>query len=103
MVEDMSTFTNPVHRGYFGDPFVLSVGDLFFAYGTGGAPGGRPFEVLQSPDLVSWESLGGSLDPLNEEWATDNGDPRTPPPATPQARSPPRAGRAPRPRHRVER
>jgi arabinan endo-1,5-alpha-L-arabinosidase len=67
----MATFRNPVHRGYFADPFVLKVDDLFFAYGTGAAPGGRPFEVLESADLVHWESLGGALDPLEEEWATD--------------------------------
>ena len=67
----MTTFANPVHRGYFADPFVLKVDELYFAYGTGAAPGGRPFEVLESADLVHWESLGGALDPLEEEWAID--------------------------------
>jgi arabinan endo-1,5-alpha-L-arabinosidase len=50
---------------------VLRVGDGYVAYGTGAAPGGRPFEVLRSDDLVRWRSVGGALDPLAEEWATD--------------------------------
>jgi beta-xylosidase len=42
------------------------VGEDYFAYGTGAAPGGRPFEVLASTDLVRWDSLGGALEPLPE-------------------------------------
>ncbi len=64
-------FTNPVHPGYFADPFVLAVDGGFVAYGTGSAPGGRQFEVLRSEDLVGWRSVGGALEPLGESWATD--------------------------------
>ncbi len=65
------TFTNPVHDGYFADPFVLAVDGGYVAYGTGGMPQGRAFEVLRSPDLVNWTSVGGALEPLDETWATD--------------------------------
>jgi arabinan endo-1,5-alpha-L-arabinosidase len=50
---------------------VLRVGDGYVAYGTGSAPGGRPFEVLRSDDLVRWRSVGGALEPLGEAGATD--------------------------------
>ncbi len=65
------TFNNPVHDGYFADPFVLRVDGGYVAYGTGSKPGGRPFEVLRSDDLVHWTSVGGALEPLAEDWATD--------------------------------
>jgi beta-xylosidase len=64
-------FSNPVHPGYFADPFVLRVGDRYVAYGTGGMVDGRAFEVLTSDDLVHWTSVGGALEPLAEHWATD--------------------------------
>jgi arabinan endo-1,5-alpha-L-arabinosidase len=50
---------------------VLRTDRGYVAYGTGGAPGGRVFEVLRSDDLVRWRSLGGALEPLAEAWATD--------------------------------
>jgi beta-xylosidase len=65
------SFSNPVHDGYFADPFVLRVDGGYVAYGTGSKPGGRAFEVLRSEDLVHWTSVGGALEPLAEEWATD--------------------------------
>src|SRR4051812_36705026 len=67
----MATFTNPVHPGYFADPFVLRVDGGYVAYGTGATVGGRAFEVLRSDDLVHWTSVGGALEPLAEAWATD--------------------------------
>jgi arabinan endo-1,5-alpha-L-arabinosidase len=67
----LSAFRNPVHRGSFADPFVLAVDGGYVAYGTGRVVGGRVFEVLRSPDLVHWRSVGGALEPLAEEWATD--------------------------------
>jgi len=63
------TYTNPVHDGYFADPAVLRVADEYWAYGTGSAPGGRPFQVLRSVDLVHWEPVGGALEP----YATSGG------------------------------
>jgi arabinan endo-1,5-alpha-L-arabinosidase len=65
------TFTNPVHRGTFADPFVLRVDGGYVAYGTGRIVDGRAFEVLRSDDLVHWRSVGGALIPLDEPWATD--------------------------------
>jgi GH43 family beta-xylosidase len=61
------TYRNPVWPHYFADPFVLKVGDTYYAYGTGatierGSDGGpSAFAVLRSPDLVRWEHLGGAL------------------------------------------
>ncbi|PYE56533.1 glycoside hydrolase family 43 protein [Deinococcus yavapaiensis] len=69
----MKTYTNPVYPLYFADPFVLRVGNDYYAYGTGGRPilEGRAFEVLHSTDLVSWTSLGGALELLEDENARD--------------------------------
>jgi GH43 family beta-xylosidase len=55
------TYRNPVHPGYFADPFVMRVDEGYVAIGTGGVVDGRAFEVLTSPDLVSWSSAGGAL------------------------------------------
>ena len=66
------TYRNPVHDGYFADPFVLRVGEgAYVAYGTGALVDGRAFEVLRSGDLVHWERVGGALEPLREPWAQD--------------------------------
>ncbi len=68
------TYVNPVWPGYFADPFVLRVGDDYYAYGTGNPSdrlGGREFEVLHSRDLVSWSSVGGALEPLPDPALTD--------------------------------
>ncbi|HEY8584964.1 MAG TPA: glycoside hydrolase family 43 protein [Capillimicrobium sp.] len=68
----MPGLRGPAHHGYFADPFVLRVSDgSYAAYGTGGAPGGRPFEVLRSDDLERWTSHGGALEPLGDPWRTD--------------------------------
>ncbi|WP_270886760.1 glycoside hydrolase family 43 protein [Pedococcus sp. 5OH_020] len=56
------TYANPLYDGYFADPFVMRVGDRYVAVGTGRVVGGRTFEVLTSPDLVSWTSVGGALE-----------------------------------------
>ncbi len=59
---DSGTFTNPVYPGYFADPFVLRVDDRYFAYGTNNAEeSSRAFEILESPDLVHWSSVGRAL------------------------------------------
>jgi beta-xylosidase len=70
-VPRVATFTNPVHAGYFADPFVLAVDGAYYAYGTGSVVRDRAFEVLRSPDLVHWETVGGALERLAEPWATD--------------------------------
>jgi arabinan endo-1,5-alpha-L-arabinosidase len=59
------TYRNPVHDGYFADPFVLRLEDRYVAYGTGAAVAGRVFEVLESTDLATWTSLGGALVPVD--------------------------------------
>jgi len=64
-------YCNPVHDGYLADPFVAATSDGYVAVGTGAHVGGRVFEVLTSPDLVRWTSVGGALEPLAREHGTD--------------------------------
>jgi hypothetical protein len=65
-------YCNPVHLGYFADPFVLRLDDgTYVAYGTGDVVDGRAFAVLRSSDLVSWEPAGGALEPLPPEHGSD--------------------------------
>ncbi len=71
-MSERQTFRNPVHDGYFGDPFVLRRDDAWYAYGTNTASlERRVFEVLRSTDFVTWTSLGPALDRLREPRATD--------------------------------
>jgi arabinan endo-1,5-alpha-L-arabinosidase len=65
------TYCNPVHDGYFADPYVAATPDGYVAVGTGGSVAGREFEVLTSPDLVSWTSVGGALEPVSADLGTD--------------------------------
>jgi arabinan endo-1,5-alpha-L-arabinosidase len=58
------TYTNPVHDGYFADPFVMEApqsGSRYVAIGTGSTRDDRAFEVLRSDDLITWRSAGGAL------------------------------------------
>jgi len=63
-------YTNPVHAGYFADPYVWRDGDRYCAIGTGpaeaagtvhGGAGPSVFPLLESPDLVSWQPAGQAL------------------------------------------
>lgn len=60
-------YRNPVWPGYFADPFVLRVGDEYFAYGTAETTerdaAGRPaaFKILRSRTLTEWEPAGVAL------------------------------------------
>ncbi len=72
---------NPVYAGYLADPFVLAYQGQYYAYGTDSVLDGRVFQVLQSPDLIRWTSLGTALKTLEGEpcdyWAPEvalNGD-----------------------------
>jgi arabinan endo-1,5-alpha-L-arabinosidase len=56
-------YCNPVHDGYFADPFVMRTDDGYVAIGTGRSLDGMVFEVLRSDDLVHWRSVGGALVP----------------------------------------
>jgi beta-xylosidase len=73
----LGTYTNPVHDGYFADPFVLRHGDRYFAYGTNDvASSGRAFEILESADLVHWKSVGRAVDAVDgldarDHWAPE--------------------------------
>jgi len=56
-------YRNPVHDGYFADPFVMATPDGYVAIGTGRRVDSRVFEVLRSDDLVHWSTVGGALEP----------------------------------------
>lgn len=47
-----NTFTNPVYDSDFPDPFVLKVGDTYYAYAT--TNGVKSYQTLRSKDLVHW-------------------------------------------------
>jgi arabinan endo-1,5-alpha-L-arabinosidase len=68
-------YRNPVYPGYFADPFVLRTATApspgYVAYGTGKIVDGRAFEVLVSPDLVHWESVGGALERIDPAAGSD--------------------------------
>jgi GH43 family beta-xylosidase len=69
-----TTYTNPVYDQYFADPFVLRHEGMYYAFGTGPAsPKGYRFPVLQSADLVNWESKGWALvpDTGDDFWAPE--------------------------------
>ena len=62
-----ATFTNPVYRGDFPDPFVLKVGDGYYAYATNGA--GKQVQTPTSKDLVHWQP-GPDVLPKVGSWAS---------------------------------
>lgn len=71
----MPVYRNPVHPGYFADPFALALPDGgYLAWGTGRTFGRRVFETLRSPDLVHWESVGGALERLDPALEAELGD-----------------------------
>lgn len=53
-----TTYSNPVYRGGsdFADPYILRVGDTFYAYATGG-------EIATSTDMVNWAHAGQVQNP----------------------------------------
>jgi arabinan endo-1,5-alpha-L-arabinosidase len=65
------TYRNPVHDGYFADPFVLRLPDRYVAYGTGSTVDGLVFEVLESTDLASWTRVGGAMRPVSDDLGSD--------------------------------
>jgi GH43 family beta-xylosidase len=68
------TYTNPLHKGYLGDPFVLKHNGEYYAYGT--VPlGDLSIPVLHSLDLMTWRPLGNALtlreDAFEALWAPE--------------------------------
>lgn len=55
-------YENPVYRLDFPDPFVLRVGDMYYAYATNAR--GMNIQVIRSHDLVNWERAGERGDAL---------------------------------------
>lgn len=60
------TYTNPVYRHDFPDPFVLKVGRTYYAYGTNVGLTNLP--VLRSRDLVHWKGPEDAM-PAIASWA----------------------------------
>jgi beta-xylosidase len=77
----LKVHANPVHAGYFADPFVWRAGDTWYAVGTGsadaaGQPLGKAFSILQSSDFYNWRFAANALlqpDPAlgNNYWAPE--------------------------------
>jgi beta-xylosidase len=68
----MRSYT-PVYTGYFADPFVWRHESMYYAVGTGAAEaegdaGRRVFQMLQSPDLVTWTPTGCALAALHPDY-----------------------------------
>jgi GH43 family beta-xylosidase len=61
-------YRNPVYPENFPDPFVLKYRGVYWAYATGIWRDGRCFGILRSSNLVSWEEIGGAMEPLPEGW-----------------------------------
>ncbi|NLG72979.1 MAG: family 43 glycosylhydrolase [Chloroflexi bacterium] len=56
------TFTNPVLRYNFPDPFLLKEGDTWYAYATNGAS--RNVQMATSTDLVTWKVQSDAMPAL---------------------------------------
>lgn len=71
----LETYTNPVYKNSFPDPFVLKFKGEYFAYCTGISRDGRVFGVLRSADLVNWIELPGAMHRLPNDsphyWAPE--------------------------------
>lgn len=66
----MLTYTNPVYKGYFADPFVWEFEGVYYAIGTGAAEAEgmvdqiaklRVFPLLRSFDFVNWDFVDNAL------------------------------------------
>lgn len=65
-----NTYSNPVIPGDFPDPTIIRVGDMYYAAGTSNnfAPN---YPMLQSRDLINWESIGRIFKEV-PEWASND-------------------------------
>lgn len=59
-------FQNPVLKENFADPFILQVGDTFYAYATNSAS--KNISLARSSDLVKWKILPDAMPGL-PKWA----------------------------------
>lgn len=66
----MQTYTNPVYKGYFADPFVWQHEGVYYAIGTGAAEAAgmvdeiathNVFPLLRSFDFLNWDFAGNAL------------------------------------------
>jgi GH43 family beta-xylosidase len=59
-------YCNPVHQGYFADPFVFRHEERYYAIGTTPAETGQSnvFPLLTSNDLASWRAMGPVMERL---------------------------------------
>lgn len=67
-------YENPLWDGYLADPYAFKDGDVWYAIGTGEAPGGKQFPMLMSKDFTHWQPVGGALaniDGITEYWAPE--------------------------------
>ncbi|MCW2928016.1 MAG: arabinan endo,5-alpha-L-arabinosidase [Thermoleophilia bacterium] len=65
------TYVNPVFGANAPDPTVTRGEDgMFYAYTT--ETGGLPFQVLRSPDLVSWDRVGAAFEGNGPAWIDRN-------------------------------
>src|SRR5690606_10718716 len=60
--ENGATLQNPVIKTNFPDPFILEVGDEYFAYSTNS--NSRNVPVYRSDDLINWEFLRDAMPAL---------------------------------------
>ncbi|PWH16133.1 MAG: glycoside hydrolase family 43 [Anaerolineae bacterium] len=63
---DVPMFQNPVLRENFADPFILQVGETFYAYATNSAS--KNISLARSTDLVKWQILPDAM-PALPRWA----------------------------------
>ena len=59
-------FKNPVIKQDFPDPFILQVGDFYWAYATNTS--GKNVSLARSKDLIKWELLGDAM-PALPKWS----------------------------------
>ena len=64
------SFTNPVYKLDFPDPYVMLVGDTYYAYATTNGSTTN-IRVIRSKDLVNWEEVGDAL-PALPKWSVLN-------------------------------
>ena len=64
------SFTNPVYKSDFPDPYILRVGETYYGYGTTNGSTIN-IRVIKSNDLVNWENSGDAL-PALPKWSVLN-------------------------------